>query len=97
MSELLPIAGGLSLGVSFACLRWQGQGHSRILATVLLGLVSCALNGELQGSWAFLVVDVLLVAAAATMGYALATRTLWLSMEGPGSRTGISIPKRDKR
>ena len=72
MGELVPVLSGLSLGIFLARLRPPRQKYARIFAALLLGIITCSLNGELQASWAFLLLDTLLVAFATIAGYALA-------------------------
>jgi hypothetical protein len=72
MGELLPIVSGLSLGIFLTRVRPRWHRYTRLLVALLLGFMSSSLNGELRTSWAFLLVDTLLVALAAIAGYVLA-------------------------
>jgi predicted Co/Zn/Cd cation transporter (cation efflux family) len=80
--ELLPTLSGLSLGIFLALSRTSWQKHTRVFAVLLLGFFSCFVNGELGTSWAFVLVDALLVALAAIAGIALGTRLRWLRRIG---------------
>jgi hypothetical protein len=76
--ELLPILSGLSLGIFLALARPSWRKQTRVFVTLLLALVSCSLSGELRTSWAFLLVDTVLVTLAALVGYVLASKLQWL-------------------
>lgn len=72
MGELLPTLSGLSLGTVLA---WYPPGphvRTRAFAVLLLGFASFFLNGEFRTSWLLLLVDTLLVALTATVGYLFA-------------------------
>lgn len=75
MAEIVPIVLGLVSGlivgastVHYPVLRW-------LLASLLLGVAATVLTGEWRLSWAYIAVDVPLVAFASAVGFALARKT----------------------
>jgi hypothetical protein len=77
MGELLPILCGLSLGFSLLRISAPRREVICFAASLLLGFFCSALNGELQASWFYVAVDMVLVFAPA---FALCTvaQKLWM-------------------
>ncbi|MFC5264304.1 hypothetical protein ACFPJ1_19520 [Kribbella qitaiheensis] len=76
MNELLPILGGLLLGV---VLQRAHSLRTRLLfggiSAIIVGAVATIVSGEYLISWGFLLVDIPLVAVSAAAAY-FGTRTL---------------------
>ncbi len=73
--ELFPIVSGLVIGGAIGLIRpsvraWIGA----LLAIVLFGVAATVLSGEFEVSWAFLLIDIPLVAVSATAGLLLVRR-----------------------
>lgn len=72
MNELLPISLGLASGVLIGSLTSRRGVVTWLLVSVLLGIVATILTGEWRVSWAFLLIDIPLVACAAVGGHVAA-------------------------
>jgi hypothetical protein len=60
MVEFVPILSGLVAGFAIASFVRIGPGRSAlvVVASVAIGLLACALSGELARSWAYLAIDI---------------------------------------
>jgi len=72
MQELVPLLSGFGVGLAVGAFglslpRWAG-----VLLVVILGVLATVLTGEFKVSWAFVLVDIPLVAVAALCGLAVA-------------------------
>jgi hypothetical protein len=84
MEELVPIGFGLLLGAALSNVRSPLRVPLGLLSAVALGVTATAVTGEAAISWAFVVVDIPLVAFAALLGR-LIGRRLW-----PVARRGLA-------
>jgi hypothetical protein len=74
VQELLPIGCGFLLG---ALARRLGRSFRRPVVAVLaiaLGVMATVVNGEAAISWAFVLIDIPMVAVAAPVGFLVAHR-----------------------
>jgi hypothetical protein len=72
MQELVPLVSGFAVGLVLGAMRpsirpWLGG-----VAAVLLGVLATVVTGEAEISWAFVLIDVPLVALAALCGLLVA-------------------------
>jgi hypothetical protein len=74
MQELFPIGCGLLLGLALGYLRPTLRWPVGALAAVALGVLATIVSGEFRTSWAYLTIDIPLVALAATAGLLLGRR-----------------------
>ena len=74
MNELLPITLGLASGVLIGSLTTRRGVAAWLVLSVLLGVAATVLTGEWRVSWAFLLIDIPLVAVAAVIGHLAARR-----------------------
>jgi hypothetical protein len=72
VSELFPIACGLLTGSLVGALRPSLRLAAGAALAVVFGVVATVLSGEAQVSWAFLLIDIPLVAASAVAATAIA-------------------------
>ncbi len=74
MGDLFPIVAGILVGIIASRI---ARGHTRALVgvalTVLFGVTATLLSGEARESWAFVFVDLGLVALAAAIAWGTAT------------------------
>jgi hypothetical protein len=68
MQELFPIAMGLVLGAALGFVRPSIRLPVGIALAIVLGVLATVLTGEFKTSWGYLLVDIPLVALAATAG-----------------------------
>jgi hypothetical protein len=78
INELLPIASGLVAGSLLGFLRPSLRVPVGTALAVALGVLATVVSGEFKTSWAFLLIDIPLVALAAVGGL-LATRRIRLA------------------
>ncbi|HEY0632786.1 MAG TPA: hypothetical protein VGC98_12080 [Thermoleophilaceae bacterium] len=72
MTELVPIAAGIVLGLVAGSV-WPAWRVSTIaLLSVVLGTAASAVTGELDLSWTYVLVDIPEVALSATVAFVLA-------------------------
>ena len=74
MQELVPLVSGFAVGLVLGALRpslrlWVGAALA-----VVLGVLATVVTGELETSWAFVLVDIPLVALASVCGLLVARR-----------------------
>lgn len=74
LNELLPIASGLVAGSLLALLRPSLRLAVGAPLAVVLGLLATVASGEFKASWAFLLIDIPLVALCAVAGLVTAGR-----------------------
>ena len=72
MNEMLPIALGLASGALMGTLTMRRGLAAWLVLSVLLGIAATVLTGEWHVSWAFLLIDIPLVACAALVGHLVA-------------------------
>jgi hypothetical protein len=72
MSELVPLYSGALLGLLVGFLRPSPRLSVVAALSVLLGIGASAVTGELGITWEYVLVDIPLVAASATLGLAVA-------------------------
>jgi hypothetical protein len=77
MHELLPIASGLFLGTLLGLLRPSVRVPVGAVLIVAFGVLATVVSGEFLISWAFLLIDVPLVAISTAVGLILAHRLRW--------------------
>lgn len=77
MQELLPIMSGLFLGSVLGLLRPTARVPVGALLIVAFGVLATLVSGEFLISWAFLLIDVPLVALSAVVGLVVAHRLRW--------------------
>jgi hypothetical protein len=69
MNEIVPIALGFASGVLIGGLTPRRRLAAWLAVSVLLGVAATVLTGEWRISWAFVLIDIPLVAAAALVGH----------------------------
>lgn len=74
MQELVPLVSGFAVGLALGALRpslrlWAGGSLA-----VVLGVLATVVTGEFKTSWAFILVDIPLVALASVCGLLVARR-----------------------
>jgi hypothetical protein len=74
MPELFPVAAGLVAGAVVAWVPALRRRRLTWLAALVLGLTATVVSGESRVSWAYLLVDVPLVAVSCLLGTALTRR-----------------------
>jgi hypothetical protein len=75
MNEVVPLVFGLGAGLALGVLTSQRRPIVWVLVSVVLGASATFLTGEWRLSWAFVLVDIPLVALSAATAYLLARRT----------------------
>ena len=76
-NEILPVVSGLVLGVLFGLLpSLRARVGMFVALTVAFGVLATVASGEFRVSWAFLLIDIPLVAVAAAVGLVLQRRFL---------------------
>jgi len=84
--EFLPILGGLALGIFARAISKRIPVWMAAFGAFALALCATIVSGEFRLSWGFLMVDLLLVSAAAAAGYmTLATLQKSASRKSLGS------------
>ncbi len=77
MQELLPIVSGLFLGSLLGLLRPSIRMPVGAVLIVALGVLATVVSGEFLISWAFLLIDVPLVAVSTAVGLVVTHRLRW--------------------
>jgi hypothetical protein len=72
MSELVPLYSGALLGLLVGFVRPSQRVPVVVVLSILLGIGASAVTGELSITWEYVLVDIPLVAASATVGMAVA-------------------------
>jgi hypothetical protein len=72
IQELVPLVSGFGLGVALGVLRPTSRGWFEALPVVALGVMATVVTGEFKVSWAFVLIDIPLVAMAALCGLLVA-------------------------
>jgi energy-converting hydrogenase Eha subunit E len=72
MSELVPLYSGALLGLLVGFVRPSQRVPVVAALSILLGIGASAVTGELSLTWEYVLVDIPLVAASATVGLAVA-------------------------
>ena len=68
MEELVPLGLGLALGLGLGLLRPSLRLPVGALLAVCLGVLATIVTGEAKISWAFVLIDIPLVAVSAVLG-----------------------------
>jgi len=68
MQELIPLFLGLSLGVGLGTLRPGIRLPVGAALSVAAGVLATVVTGEFEATWAYLLIDIPLVAGAAALG-----------------------------
>lgn len=74
MQELVPLVSGLVVGVALGLVRPSLRWWIGALLAVALGVFATVVTGEFKTSWAFILVDIPLVALASVCGLLVARR-----------------------
>ena len=74
MQELVPLVSGFAAGLALGALRPSLRLWVGLLLAVALGVLATAVTGEFETSWAYVLVDVPLVALTALCGLLIALR-----------------------
>jgi hypothetical protein len=77
VSELLPILSGLCLGALLGALRPTLRIWTGVVLAVALGVLATVISGEFRITWAFLLIDIPLVAFSAALGLLAIRRLGW--------------------
>ena len=75
MQEFVPLLSGFGVGLAVGALRLSVPRRLSVLMVVALGVFATVLTGEFEVSWAFVLIDIPLVAVAALCGLAVAPHT----------------------
>jgi hypothetical protein len=76
MEELFPLSAGLVLGTMLGFVRPSIRVPVGAALATALGVLATMASGELKVTWAYLLIDIPLVAVAAVLGFVV---TRWLS------------------
>jgi uncharacterized membrane protein YccC len=68
MNELLPLVSGLIVGLALGLLAPRLRFLTGAIAAVVLGTLATVVSGEFKLSWAYLLIDIPLVAVASVGG-----------------------------
>jgi hypothetical protein len=68
MQELIPLVCGLALGVGLGALRPGIRLPAGAALSVVVGVLATVVTGEFKITWAYVLVDIPLVAGAALLG-----------------------------
>lgn len=68
MTEFFPVVAGLACGVLLGSLTARRRVVVGLIVSVVAGVLATVLSGEWRISWAFLVIDIPLVAVSAVAG-----------------------------
>ncbi len=85
MEELFPIASGLLVGALLGAVRPKLRLLVGVALAVALGVLATVVSGEFRLSWAYLAIDIPLVAVSAAIGFLAAKRVR--AMVGSASST----------
>lgn len=77
MAEIFPVLAGLICGLVLGGLTARRRIVVGVGVSIVAGLLATVLSGEWRVSWAFLLIDIPLVAACAAIGF-LASRAVVL-------------------
>lgn len=77
MAEFLPITAGLVSGLLLGSFSSRSRLAAGLILSVVAGFLATVVSGEWRVSWAFLLVDIPLVAGCAVLGF-LTSRALVL-------------------
>jgi hypothetical protein len=77
VEEFLPITAGLISGLLLGSFTTRGRLAAGLVLSVATGFLATVVSGEWRISWAFLLIDIPLVAACAAIGF-LASRAVVL-------------------
>jgi hypothetical protein len=72
VEELVPIVSGFAVGLALGALRPSLRLPIGAALAVVLGVLATVVTGEFRTSWAFVLIDIPLVAITAVSGLALA-------------------------
>lgn len=84
MEEIFPITVGLVCGLLLGPLTAKRRLFVGLTVSIIAGFLATVVSGEWRVSWAFLIIDIPLVAVSATAGFLL-SRTLVLRASTEGS------------
>jgi hypothetical protein len=76
MTEFFPIAAGLSCGLLLGSLTARRRVIVGLAFSVVAGVLATVVSGEWRISWAFLLIDIPLVAVSAAAGDLLSRRVV---------------------
>jgi hypothetical protein len=71
MQELVPLFSGFAVGVALGAVKPSMRWWIGALLAVALGVFATVVTGEFKASWAYVLVDIPLVAAASVCGLML--------------------------
>jgi hypothetical protein len=71
MQELFPVVSGMALGLLVGGLRPSLRLLTGSVLSCLLGFTATVLSGEFRIGWEYLLIDIPLVAASASLSFAL--------------------------
>jgi hypothetical protein len=74
MHELLPIVSGILAGAALGSIRPTWRLPIGLVVAIILGIVATIVSGEFRVSWAYLFIDIPLVAVSAAAGLLVARR-----------------------
>jgi len=74
VNEVFPIMAGLLCGLLLGPLTARRRVYLGLTSAVVLGVLATIVSGEWRASWAFLLIDIPLVAISATAGLLLSRR-----------------------
>jgi hypothetical protein len=72
MQELVPLVSGFAVGLALGAIRPSLQLWVGACLAVVLGVAATIVTGEFKTTWAFVLIDIPLVAVAAFCGVAVA-------------------------
>ena len=84
MEEIVPLGFGFMLGTLLGLMSSRLRLPVGALFAVVLGVLSTVVTGEAKVSWAFVLIDIPIVAAAAVLGLFAGRRLRPLPRERPG-------------
>ena len=74
MNEFLPVMSGLLLGAAVGYVRPERRLRVGIILGLLLAVTATVVSGEYLASWAFLLVDMVLVGVSAVVSFGAVRR-----------------------
>lgn len=83
MQELIPLVSGFVVGVALGAVRPSMRWWVGALLAVVLGVFATVVTGEFKTSWAYVLIDIPLVAVASVCGLMLSRSAVQRSF-GPG-------------
>jgi hypothetical protein len=72
LQELVPLVSGFAVGLALGAIRPSLRPWVGAALAVVLGVAATVVTGEFKTSWAFVLIDIPLVAIAAVLGLAVA-------------------------